>query len=451
LDFIESCRKFISLDSTPSQGNMAVAKLAAELGQSKGFAVETMEEVWGGQPQMNVLLRPRQNSKQKVEQEFLLQTHLDTPDPGPFGLWAKTGHNPFDAHIIEGKIFGLGVADAKLDFLCKLEALASFSNQENWKTLPVVAGTFCEEQGMHGTLKLIRKNKIKAKKALIGEASGLKLIHAGKGMAAVEIRIPFEADESAFRADHNLRESSTTHSKIFNGKSAHSSAPQLGDSAIKKMFEYMLLMPENLAIMEVEGGVNFNTVPASAWLEIDPVAGHKQPMARKLTTIYRALCDLENEFLQFEDESFRPSIPTLNIGIVRTLENHVFISGNCRINPSVSFETYQSWINRLKEVCQGQDAEFRVTDYKMPFMTDVSSDFAQGCLADLKELGLDAKPVTQPSINEASLFSRVGIECLCFGPGQREGNAHTPEEQVEIKDLYSAIEFYKKAIARFCL
>jgi succinyl-diaminopimelate desuccinylase len=438
------------LDSTPSQGNWAVAQFAAELGQSKGLAVEKMDEVWGGLPQMNVLLRPKSSGDENKE-EFLLQTHLDTPDPGPFGLWSKTGHNPFDAHIIEGKIFGLGAADAKLDFLCKLEALASFSNQKSWRVTPVLAGTFCEEQGMVGALKLIRKNKIKAKKALIGEPSNLQLIRAGKGMAAVEIRVPFEADENQFRTDHNLRESSTTHSKIFNGRSAHSSTPQLGDSAIKKVFEYMLLMPENLAIMEIEGGVNFNTVPASAYLEIDPVAGHKEPMAKKLTTIYQAICDLENEFLQFEEEGFSPRIPTLNIGIIRTMDTHVFISGNCRMNPSVSFDIYQKWMSRLKEICEKTGAEFRVTDYKEPFVTEMNSDFIRGCLEDLKGLGLGGEPTSQPSTNEASLFSRVGIECLCFGAGRREGNIHTPSEHVEIQELYSAIEFYKKAITRFCL
>ncbi len=448
MDFIESCRKIISLDSTPSQGNKEVAQFFLELGQQSGFHIETMSEVLTDQPQINLLFRPQANSGQE---EFLLQTHLDTTDPGPYGLWTKTGHNPFDAHIIEGNIFGLGTADVKLDFFCKLEALRSFKDQKTWKVLPVLVGTFGEEQGMVGTLRIIRKNKIKAKRALIGEPSGLQIINAGKGMAAVEIRIPFSEAENQFRSEHNLRESSSTHSKVFNGKPSHSSNPQLGDSAIKKMFEYLSQLPEDLTIMDVEGGVNFNTVPASAFLEIEPVSGQQDPMSKKLTTIYGAICDLEQKFLQYEDPGFSPSHPTLNIGMIKTLDNHIFISGNCRITPSVSLETYQKLMNDLKAECQKVGADFRVTDYKTPFSTAKNSEFTQGCLHDLEALGLSTELLSQSSTNEASLLSRVNIECLCFGPGAREGNIHTPNEHVAIKDLQTAIEFYKKAITRFCI
>ena len=436
------------MDSTPSQGNLAIAEFAAELCAKNGLHVEKMNEFWADQPQMNVLARPIVGHE---NQEFLLQTHLDTPDPGPFGLWNKNSHNPFDAHIIDGKIFGLGAADVKLDFLCKLEALRHFKDIKNWKVVPVLVGTFGEEQGMVGTLKIIRKNKIQAKWALVSEPSNLQLIRAGKGMAAVEIRIPFEKDENLFRQEHNLRESSSTHSKIFRGKPAHSSTPHLGESAIKKMLEHLKLMPEDLTIMEIEGGVNFNTVASNAYLEIEPVAGYQNSMAKKIVKIYQAICDLESEFLQFEEADFQPQVSTLSMGVIRTLEDHVFISGNCRTNPSVRFDIYQKWMNELKNECAKVGADFRVTDYKVPFSTDEKSEFVQGCVAELGHLGLNKNLTTLSSTNEASLLSRIGIECLCFGAGLREGNIHTPNEHVDVQDLKKATEFYKKTIERFCL
>jgi len=449
LDFIESCRRFISLDSTPSQGNLAAARFAVELCKAKGLEVETMEEIWADQTQMNVIARPPLGKD--GEEELLLQNHLDTVDPGPFGLWTRTGNNPFDAHIIDKKIYGLGAADVKLDFICKIEALASFAGQKNWKMKPVLVGTFAEEQGMVGALKLIRKNKIKARKALIGEPSNLQLISAGKGTATVEIRIPFSDDEYRYRQEHNLRESTSTQSRIFNGKAAHSSTPHLGESAIKKMLEYLLQMPEDLTIMEIDGGVNFNTVPSNAFLEIEPVSGHREPMAAKIAKIYRTICDLEGEFLQFQDPLFNPPYPTLVIGIIRTLQNHVFISGNCRVVPLVSQEIYDKWMRELKEVCQSVGADFRITDYKIPFQTSPDSPFVKGCLEDVRGLVPSGGLATQSSTNEASLFSRVGIECICFGPGQREGNIHTPNEHVAIDDLHTAGEVYKRIIKRFCL
>jgi succinyl-diaminopimelate desuccinylase len=58
---------------------------------------------------------------------------------------------------------------------------------------------------------------------------------------------------------------------------------------------------------------------------------------------------------------------------------------------------------------------------------------------------------TQANSNETSLLHRVGVECLIFGAGIREGNIHTPQEKVKIDDIYKAIDFYQHAIERFCL
>jgi succinyl-diaminopimelate desuccinylase len=416
--------------------------------RERNFSVELQDEVLGDQQQSNIIVRPQ---GPRPALEFLLQTHLDTPDPGPFGFWSETGHNPFDAHIIDQKIYGLGTADVKLDFLCKLEALSAFSNQTDWRLPPVLVGTYGEELGMAGALKLIRKNKISAKMALIGEPSDLKLITAGKGLAAVEIRIPFSASEQEYRTEHNLRESTSTQSRIFHGKASHSSTPHLGDSAVKKMMDYLLQLPDSIVLMEMDGGVNFNSVPSNAFLELDPVTGVKDPIAKKIGHIYRRIKELEIKFLAYQDPSFTPSHPTLNIGLVRTLDDHVFLSGSCRIPPVVSNEIYETWMQDLKNCCQEVGAEFRVTDYKRPYRTEEQSPFVKGCLAELKELGLSSDPSTQSSTNEASLWSRVGVECVSFGAGLREGNIHTPQEHVRIDDLKKSVEFYQRVIERFCL
>ena len=304
---------------------------------------------------------------------------------------------------------------------------------------------------MVGALKLIRKNKISAKSALIGEASDLHLITAGKGMAAVEIRIPYSDEERSHRVEHNLRESTSTESRIFNGKSAHSSTPHLGESAIKKMFEYLLQLPEKIVLMEMDGGVNFNTVPANAFLEIDLVSGFKDPMARKVAVIYQTLKELETQFASYPDRTFTPPHPTLNIGLVRTFEDHIFISGSCRIPPVVTNEIYEDWMAHLKFKFESVGAEFRVTDYKRPYRTDENSVFVRGCLEELAEMGLPSEIQTQSSTNEASLWSRIGMDCISFGPGAREGNIHTPKEHVDIDDLKKAVDFYRRVIERFCL
>jgi succinyl-diaminopimelate desuccinylase len=445
LDLIEAARKLIAIDSTPGQGNRRLAECAAELCRSQGLHVEFQEEVTGGVEQANILVRPL---NKRADLEFLLQTHLDTPDPGPFGLWTKTDFNPFDAHIIENRIYGLGSADTKLDFLCKIVAMAQVKNT-SMHMPPVLVGTFGEESGMTGALKLIRKNKISSRLALIGEPSNLQLMTAGKGFASVEITLPFEEDEKKFRVDHNLSEGTSTQSRLFHGKSAHSSVPHEGESAINKMFDYLLQLPEDLVVMEIDGGVNPNTVAAQAFLEVDPVSGFRIPMAKKLGVIYRAILELDEIFKQYSDQRFTPSHATLNIGLVRTSESEVVLTGNCRMPPNISTEVYEAWMDKLKKVCESVGAVFRIHDYKKPYQTDENSVFVRVAQEEMRAMKLSETLQTQSSTNEASLFSRVGIQCISFGPGEREGNIHTPNENVAVDDLRTAIDFYTRMIKRF--
>ncbi|UOF00290.1 M20 family metallopeptidase [Bdellovibrio reynosensis] len=448
MDFIESCRQLIAIDSTPTHGNRDLAKWASAFCRQKGLIVEEQEEFVGDLEHANIIARTQE---ERPTAEFLFQTHLDTVDPGPFSLWTENGANPFDAHIIDGKIYGLGAADVKLDFLCKLEAIASFPKDSKWRLPPVLVGTFGEESGMTGALKLIRKNKIAAKMALIGEPSDLQLINAAKGFASVEIRVPFSDEEMRYRQDHNLRESTTTQSKLFRGKAAHSSVPHLGESAIVKLFEYLMMLPDTVNIMEMDGGINFNTVPSHAFLEIDMVSMVPDPIAKKVANIYRAVKALEQDFLNFEDKDFYPTTPTLNIGLVRTNENDIQISGTCRLPPVITHEVYEGWMEGLRRVCESNGATFIINNYKKPFRTEMNSILVKGCLDELRAMGLSDRPITQASTNEASIFSRIGVDCVCFGPGKREGNVHTPQEHVALADLEKAIQFYKKVIERFCL
>jgi len=448
LDFIEACRKFIAIDSTPTHGNKEIAEYAAELCKARGLHVEVQREYVGDIEHVNVIARPQE---ERPALEFLMQTHLDTVDPGPFPLWTQTECNPFDATIIDGKIYGLGTADVKLDFLCKLEAMAAYASQKTWKLPPVLVGTYGEEIGMQGALRLIRKNKISTKMALIGEPSNLQLINAAKGFASVEINVPFSDDEIRYRQEHNLRESTSTQSKLFTGKPAHSSTPHLGESAIYKMFEYLEQLPDSITLMEVDGGVNYNTVPSHALLELDIVTNTSKPIVGKIVRVHRAIKELEKEFNKFLDKDFLPPQPTLNIGLVRTYDDHILIAGSCRIPPLISNEIYESWMGKLREVCEKDGVQFRVTDYKKPFRTDDNSILVKGCRDELRNLGMSDELATQSSTNESSIFSRTGIECLCFGPGLREGNVHTPSEHVTIADLHKAVDFYKRVIERFCL
>lgn len=450
MDFVDACRHLIAIDTSPTQGNKRAAEWLARLATEQGLAVDLQPEINRDVENANIFIRA---SSSRSDFEFMFESHLDTADPGPFELWKRTRHNPFEASIVEGNIYGLGAADCKLDILCKLEALRLFSSQKRsgLSLSPVVVGTFGEHEGMTGALRQIRKNKVAGKLALIGEPSNLQVLVAGKGSARVEIRIPFESDENIFREEHNLRESTSTMSKSFHGKSAHSSTPHLGESAVTKLFEYLKSLPEDLVIMEVEGGVNFNTIPSTAFLEIDPFSGFKLPMSKKLRHIVKAIDRLESKFSQYKDADFNPPSPTFCVGSIRTRESSVDIEGIVGITPRISNETYETWIKEFGELCQQVGADFRVNDYKRPYRTDSQSNLVRASQDILTKMGRESDLGTHSSTNEASLFSRVGMECISFGPGTREGNIHTPEEHVKLQDLKAAVEFYRQLMERFCV
>lgn len=448
-DFIGSCRKLIAIDSSPQISALEAAEYLATLARDLGFDVEVQQEMQNGITQANIIVRLE--PFQAGRSEFLLQAHLDTVDPGNFSLWKKNNFNPFDAVIEDGRIYGLGSAEVKLDFLCKLQALAQLKDKKFTTLQPVLVGTFGEETGMQGALKLIRKNKINAKYALIGDPSDLNIVNAAKGYATVEMRIPFSNEETEYKKNKALSEHTSTQTKIFSGKSAHSSTPHLGESAALKLFEYLSKMPDNVVIVEMDAGTRQNMIPNQAMVELDVAASFKDPVIRKINFLYNTMNEVQNEMKSVVDKVFTPEHSTISVGVIRTFEDHILVSGSCRILPNVKQEEYEKWMQMISRACEQVGAEFRLQDYKRPFRTDEKSVLIKGALAELEKLGQTSQCTSLASTNEASLFSRISIECICIGAGKRENNVHTPNEHVEIKHLELMTSFYQKMIERFCL
>jgi len=448
-NLVESCRKMIAFDSSPHGSTVDLVAYLSEQAQILGLNVEEQQEIQNGVVQSNIIVRAQE--KKNDLKDFLLQTHLDTIDPGHFQTWKKNHYNPFDAVIENGQIYGLGAVDVKLDFLCKLKALAYFKGQDFKSLQPVLVGTFGEETGMQGALKLIRKNKINARFALIGEPSNFQIINAAKGFATVEMRIPLTSEEIEYKKAKANSESTSTQTKIFSGKSAHSSTPHLGDNAAVKLLEYLAKMPDNVVIVDIDAGTRFNMIPNQAMVELDVAASFREPVIAKINSLYEATKVVQAEMIQTQDVEFMPQHSTLSIGIIRTFEDHILIGGSCRILPNVKQEQYEHWMKIISDACHAVGAEFRLQDYKRPFRTDHNSVLVKAAQAEFGKLGVESRCQTLASTNEASLFSRVGIECVCIGAGHREGNVHTGQEHANIEDLETIAIFYQKMIERFCL
>ena len=447
MSFIENCRSFISLDSTPEMGTEQVARFAADLCSNLGMNCDLQEESLRGVKQFNLVAKSHKDEKHA---ELFLQTHIDTVDPGSYALWSQTDQNPFKASIYGDHMYGLGAADAKLDLICKIEALARVG-VKNLKKPLFLLGSYGIENAMAGALRFIRKNRLRAKYALIGEPTSLNLVTQGIGFAHVEVTVPFSADEKSYRNDHDLIESSSTRTKIFHGKAAHASNPQLGENAISKMLEYLENLPSGTVIMDMEGGHSHFTVPSHAILEVDFVGSLTNTVAEKLKNIINSIHELEKDFLNYPAPGFSPELPTMNISFARTMEDGVRLEGSCRIPPSVPEEVYFGWIQQMEQFCGENGAVFRLVDYKSPFMTNEKDAFVEHCESVAGEIGMETQLSKSSVVTEASLFSRLGMNCVLFGPGEGMGNSHAPNEKVSLGELEKSVEFYARIIERTCL
>ncbi len=440
MNLIETSRHLVGLDSTPSRGTREVGEFAANLCREAGFQVEVDLENLNGLEQMNVIARPKGSTP--AGGEIMLQTHLDTVEAGNFGAWTKTQSNPFSASIYNDVLYGLGVADAKLDFLCKLEALKEVGSQ-NWRHPPALVTTYGAKVGMAGAIKLMRRKRVKAVAALVGEPTGMVLGHAGQGLAVLEVSIPFSDEEARYREHHDETESSSSQSKIFVGKAAHSSEPGLGENAIVKMLEYLAQLPSGIAIMDLDGGNSDNRVPESAVLEIDVVSSFRDPIVPKLAQITKVFRHME--------QIIKNEMASLNIGTIRTFPDQIRVTGSCRLPPTVTNDVYESWISTIRSECAQVGATFSVRDYKAAFNTDTGAKVVQAGSRALKATGMECVLAPVKTSTEANVFSRFGVECLVIGPGQGVGNSHAPNENVKIEELHRAIQFYRHVIKELCL
>jgi acetylornithine deacetylase len=135
---------------------------------------------------------------------LVLAGHTDTV-PWDEGRWS---HDPLQMTEVDGQLYGLGIADMKAFFSMVIEAVAGLQAASLQHPLVVLA-TADEESSMEGAQALTAASLQHARYAVIGEPTGLRPIHAHKGILMESVRVV--------------------------GRSGHSSNPELGRNAIEGM------------------------------------------------------------------------------------------------------------------------------------------------------------------------------------------------------------------------
>ncbi|MBX6770395.1 MAG: M20 family metallopeptidase [Chloroflexi bacterium] len=185
---------------------------------------------------------------------LLFECHMDTV-PG----WSGEP-DPFDARVVDGRLYGRGACDVKGTLAAMLLALRLLVDRDLQPPRPVLlAATVDEEYQARGVRRLVEQG-VAAESAVVGEPTGLTVVVAHMGC----IRWRLAA----------------------RGRSAHSSRTDLGVNAIDAMVDLLTglrhasrsLLQERrhpltgapvLNICTIHGGVAANVIPEECIVEID--------------------------------------------------------------------------------------------------------------------------------------------------------------------------------------
>jgi putative selenium metabolism hydrolase len=315
---------------------------------------------------------------------ILLDAHCDTVGIAPGVSWK---HDPFAAEIVDDAIYGRGTADMKGALAAMIYAAAD-ADRSKLKGKVAVSATVLEEVLEGVSLKLV-VDELKPDFVVIGEATELNLNRGGRGRAEVHLETI--------------------------GKPAHSSSPHLGKNAVMDMVKII----EAVEHLELP----YNPIIGSAIMVLtdiisDPYPGHSViPSRCRVTYDRRLLPDETFEDVRAPIDGLSKKLDmALNIGLAQG--EHTAYTG--KVLRSEKF--FPAWL------------------------FSESHPFVEKAVKGLRSSGLDPKiGAYMFCTNGAYCAGVAGIPTVGFGPA-REGDAHTVDEHIQIKDIHAAAEGYKGII-----
>lgn len=435
-DLVAWAERFIATPSESRLGNAAIADVAAELLRELGLTPE-LETVHASGASHHAVMCD--SAAYGNEAGLLLVTHLDTVPPGDPAAWTATGGDPFRPVRDGDRLFGLGSADAKVDFACKAFALAA---ERSALAKPVrLVGTFGEEIGMLGARWLVDAGLTSGfAHALVGEPSELAIVHAHKGYAVYEARVPLEplTEPGPLRAE----------SRVARGAAAHSSAPELGRNAV---LAALALLEETGApgVAALAGGSAVNVVPErceislvrtgtshSDGTEVEGPVWSAKPLVRFLA----AWRELEAGLGGRRDPRFSPDRSVVSLGRVALADGCAVFGFDVRPIPGDDAAALAAPLGRA--------AELRCVRTNPALATATDSYLVRALEAAQRDAGLPARVETKATCTEAGVLAAAGVEAVVLGPGTSVGNVHKPNEHTRVSDLHQAVSLYRAALAR---
>lgn len=492
---LEESKRIIGIRSVCVDGNEEAANYVATLMQSHGLKTQLQQVTHSfeniSKRQFNVIgVLGDPLVDRKTRKGLLLCSRLDTDSPGVLENWTATPGGPFAASVKDGRIFGLGASQGKLDLLCKLHAIARL--RERKLRMPIyLVGTCGGELGMLGAKYLIKSLSLNPKYVAVGGASDLKIVTSHKSFNAYRITVAYQQVE---RDARGFNRQAALH---VLGRSAHGATPELGVSAIQRMMDVLVRATEagfEMRYTELGGGETVDKVPDRATAKLYLSSHQLEDFKRFFADVTRsqgwerafslelgglgeagirflpdAIFPCINDVMGFfrllagqlqahVDGAYAPAHSTVNLGKLSQRTGAVELSFDLRLLPSVPESevdlAIQQGIRQLATHYSNLNVTVVRERMSPALVVPEDSDWVKVCRSARKSAEVEGAEVelSRDAVSsEAALFFQAGYDAVVFGAGRASDNGHSPNEFNLLDQLDQSVRVYEKLIEQVCL
>ncbi|MCC7440159.1 MAG: M20/M25/M40 family metallo-hydrolase [Bdellovibrionales bacterium] len=491
--FTDEARDLIRIPSVSLDGNEEAANWAAGLLRERGFKVNIKQVMHShpriSQRQFNVIgVLGNPLVERKIRKGLLLVSHLDTADPGHAAAWTECGGDPYKFETREDAFYGLGTANAKIDFLCRLHAAQRF-RERKLKEPVYVVGTSGAEIGMLGVRYLIQSLAVNPRWVLVSAPTDLDVIHAHKSAHLFKVSVRYhvvDRDAKGFNRRVNLH--------AF-GRSGPSAVPDDSANALSQILKFIERANESgfeTRHTLLSGGALLNQIPDRASAEFyltshqfedfkrffrDITSGEPEAPARfeielgglgdmgigflpevlfeSLLALAAFVKELAVGMADRKDEAYEVPNATTSLSTVRQSPNLTELYFDVRMLPGTSekvlLERVRLGIGKLAAKYPGLNVSVDLESSSPELDLPADHPWVKTCAETLEAAGVVSKTRKSSLSTEAGYFSRKTYDVACFGPGGLGGGVYGPNEHVRLEDIQKATLFYEQLIERTCM
>lgn len=362
--------------------------------------------------------------------------HVDVVPTGDPNDWK---HDPFDATIHDGHIYGRGTQDDKGPSMAALFAVKALVDQGYHfnKKIRFIFGT--DEETLWRDMKVYNANEKPIDMGIAPDAE-FPLIYAEKGLEQAYLVGP---------GQDNLAIDLTGAFNAVPAK-AHYNGPKLAEvkqALSDHHFDYendgangITVLGKSVHAMNAPEGTNAVLRLAIALDELFP-----SPTLDFLGKLFKEDATGTNLLGNIEDQ--QSGHLTVNISSLKITPQETRMQLDMRIPVTVNRDDL---IDKLKAAVAPYELHYEAFDYLAPLYVPTDSHLVKTLMATYRDLTGDQ---TKPQISGGATYARTMHNCVAYGamlPGTPDF-MHQVNENWELKSMFKAMAIYAEAIKRLCV